>query len=137
MSFEIDFFPVGEGDKSGDAIAFRYGNLTGPRAEQTVVVVDGGTKAAGEAIVSHLRNYYATDFADSILSTHPDLDHSSGLAAVMESLDFGQLVMHRPWEHASEICDLFKTPHSPSRMSEKLEKAISAAHETRIYCHQA
>jgi hypothetical protein len=40
--YEIDFLPVGDGARSGDAIALRYGNLEGTRAEQTVVVIDGG-----------------------------------------------------------------------------------------------
>ncbi len=132
MNFEIDFLPVGEGDKSGDAICFRYGNLMGPRDEQTVVVVDGGTKASGEALVQHIRTHYGTRYINSVISTHPDLDHTSGLAVVMENLDFGQLVMHRPWEHATEICDLFKTPFTPSRMSEKLRKAITSAHELEV-----
>jgi beta-lactamase superfamily II metal-dependent hydrolase len=132
MNFELDFMPVGEGEKSGDAICFRYVNLQGDRNQQTVVVVDGGTKASGEALVQHIRTYYGTTFVDSIISTHPDLDHTSGLTVVMENLDFGQLVMHRPWEHATEICDLFKTPFTPSRMSEKLRKAITSAHELEI-----
>jgi beta-lactamase superfamily II metal-dependent hydrolase len=38
MSYEIDFLPVGEGEKSGDAIAIRCGNLTGARGEQFVMV---------------------------------------------------------------------------------------------------
>ena len=42
MGYEIDFLPVGDGARSGDAIALRYGNLEGTRAEQTVVVIDGG-----------------------------------------------------------------------------------------------
>jgi hypothetical protein len=41
-------------------------------------------------------------------------------------------VMHRPWEHAAEICDLFKTPFTPSRMSEKIRKAITSAHELEL-----
>jgi hypothetical protein len=27
MSFEVDFWPVGEGEKSGHAIAIRFGDL--------------------------------------------------------------------------------------------------------------
>jgi phosphoribosyl 1,2-cyclic phosphodiesterase len=128
MNFEIDFLPVGNGEKSGDAICFRYGNLLGPRDQQKVFVVDGGTKESGEALVQHIRSYYGTSYVDSVFSTHPDLDHTSGLTVVMESLDFGQLVMHRPWEHATEICDLFKAPSTPTKMSEKLRKAITNAH---------
>ena len=55
MGFEIDFLPVGEGEKSGDAIALRYGNLSGTRSEQTVLVVDGGTLDSGAALVDHVK----------------------------------------------------------------------------------
>jgi hypothetical protein len=41
MGIEIDFIRAGEESKSGQAIALRFGNLHGPRDEQTVMVVDG------------------------------------------------------------------------------------------------
>lgn len=56
VGFEIDFLPVGEGERSGDAIAFRYG-LPG---SYRVMVVDGGTKASGEKLVEHIRLHYGT-----------------------------------------------------------------------------
>ena len=31
MAYEIDYMAVGDGEKGGDAIALRFGNLTGPR----------------------------------------------------------------------------------------------------------
>ena len=43
------------------AIALRYGNLYGPREEQTVIVIDGGFADSGEALVKHVRDYYGTD----------------------------------------------------------------------------
>jgi len=48
MAWEVDFLAVGEGEKSGDAIALRWGNLSGPRTEQTIFVIDGGTQDSGE-----------------------------------------------------------------------------------------
>ena len=57
MGYEIDFLPVG--DKSGDAIALRYGNLFGQRTEQTVVVVDGGSEDDTAAV--------ARRYADRVL----------------------------------------------------------------------
>ena len=42
MGIEIDFIRAGEESNSGQAIALRFGNLFGLRAEQTVIVVDGG-----------------------------------------------------------------------------------------------
>jgi len=51
MGYEIDFHAVGDGEKSGDAITFRFGNLAGARSEQVVAVIDGGYAADGMKIV--------------------------------------------------------------------------------------
>lgn len=129
MAYEIDFLAVGDGEKSGDAIALRYGNLSGTRSEQTVMIVDGGTKASGEALVSHVRTYYGTNSVDYVVSTHPDLDHASGLSVTLEELDFGTLVMHRPWEHASFIKEAFSSGRiTATGLEEKLRKELEAAH---------
>jgi len=98
MAFEVDFLAVGEGEKSGDAIAVRWGNLSGPRAEQKVMVIDGGTLEAGKNLVNHI------------------------------------LMMHKPWDHANEICELFKNPLTPTKLKEKLQKAITAAHDLQELC---
>lgn len=129
MAYEIDFLAVGDGEKSGDAIALRYGNLTGSRSEQTVMVIDGGTKASGEALVSHVRTYYGTNVVNYVVSTHPDLDHASGLSVVLEELDFGTLVMHQPWNHAAYIKDAFQSGRiTASGLEEKLRRELEAAH---------
>ncbi len=123
MQYEIDYIPVGEGEKSGDAICLRYGNLTGPRSEQTVIVIDGGDKKAGEAMVTHIRSYYNTSDVDYVISTHPDGDHASGLCIVLEELKVGALLMHRPWEHAADIKDSFSDGRWTARgLGEKIEK---------------
>lgn len=134
MGFEVDFLAVGEGEKSGDAIAVRYGNLLGSRSEQRVLVIDGGTLEAGEKLVSHIRTYYKTDWVNTVISTHADIDHACGLKVVLEQLDFGALWMHKPWDHATEICELFKNPVTPSKLKEKLQKAITAAHDLQEIC---
>ncbi|MEV0555208.1 hypothetical protein AB0I27_17345 [Streptomyces sp. NPDC050597] len=103
MGYEIDFLPVGEESKGGDAIAFRYGNLRGPRYEQIVGVVDGGYAETGEALVGHIKKYYETDRIDLAVSTHTDQDHITGLKAVLEQLKVGQLLMHLPWDHSAEL----------------------------------
>jgi beta-lactamase superfamily II metal-dependent hydrolase len=136
MAFEIDFLRVGDGKSSGDAITFRYGNFDGLASQQHVFIVDGGTKDSGAALVQHVRTFYGTDQVEGVISTHADLDHASGLTVVLENLDCKQLVMHRPWEHALYICDLFKMNHSPTGLSEKLEKAVSAAHELECICER-
>jgi len=60
MSFEVDFLAVGEGAKSGDAIALHFGNFAGQRSDQTVIVIDGGTKDSGENLVTHIQKHYGT-----------------------------------------------------------------------------
>lgn len=134
MGFEVDFLAVGDGEKSGDAIAVRWGNLAGLRTEQKVVIIDGGTLEAGKNLVNHVQNYYRTTFVDAVVCTHPDIDHACGLKVVLEGLDFGFLLMHQPWNHASEICDLFKNPFTPTKLKEKLRKAITTAHELQEIC---
>lgn len=130
MQYEIDYIPVGEGEKSGDAICLRYGNLTGPRSEQTVIVIDGGDKKAGEAMVAHIKEYYKTDSVDYVISTHPDGDHASGLCVVLEELRVGALLMHRPWEHAADIKDSFSDDRWTARgLGEKIEKSLKHACE--------
>ncbi|MGL2523264.1 hypothetical protein ACOWOB_05920 [Helicobacter pylori] len=43
-SYEIDFLPVGDGKKSGDAIAMRWWHGEWSKERQKVMVIDGGTK---------------------------------------------------------------------------------------------
>lgn len=130
MQYEIDYIPVGEGEKSGDAICLRFGNLSGTRAEQTVIVIDGGDKKAGESLVTHIQTYYKTDDVDYVVSTHPDGDHVSGLCIVLDKLNVGTLLMHRPWEHASDIKESFSDGRWTSRgLEERIEKSLKHASE--------
>jgi beta-lactamase superfamily II metal-dependent hydrolase len=96
VGYEIDFLPVGDGSRSGDAIALRYGNLHGPRDEQTVIVIDGGFSDDGKALVDHITTYYDTDQVDIVLSTHLDCDHINGLTVVVEELAVKELWIHEP-----------------------------------------
>ncbi|BDH07120.1 ComEC/Rec2 family competence protein [Streptomyces seoulensis] len=103
MGYEIDFLPVGDESSGGDAIALRYGNLYGPREDQTVVVIDGGYLDDGEALVQHIRDYYKTGVVDLVVSTHPDRDHINGLRVVLEQLTVKKLLMHLPWSHSANM----------------------------------
>jgi beta-lactamase superfamily II metal-dependent hydrolase len=133
MAYEIDYFPVGDGERGGDAIALRFGNLTGPRNEQAVVVIDGGFKESGERLVKHIKDFYGTDRADLVVSTHPDADHSSGLCVVLENMSVGQLAMHRPWEHATQIKEFFKSGRiTASGLGEILEKSLQNASDLEV-----
>lgn len=127
MGYEIDFLPVGDESKGGDAIALRYGNLYGRRSEQTVVVIDGGYTDDGEALVKHVREYYGTDKVDIVISTHSDQDHITGLEVVLEELRVGQLLMHLPWQHSEELTKARKSAFKSTTLSEKIEKSFQAA----------
>jgi len=130
MSYEIDFLAVGENGRSGDAIALRIGNLSGQRSEQKVLVIDGGSKDSGEALVSHINRYYGTDFVDIVMSTHPDSDHSSGLAVVLEKMKVGCLFMHQPWNHAEDIKHLFDDERvTPTGLEERAWRSLENARE--------
>jgi beta-lactamase superfamily II metal-dependent hydrolase len=104
--YEIDFHPIektGEaGSKSGDAITVRFIDALGT---QRVVVIDGGYKYTGEALVEHIKTRYGTDYIDLVISTHPDQDHINGLATVLEQLRIGQLLIHRPHDHAADVSE--------------------------------
>jgi beta-lactamase superfamily II metal-dependent hydrolase len=128
MAFEVDMLAVGEESRSGDAIALRFGNLAGPRNEQTVVVIDGGTKDSGERLVSHINQYYSTKRADVVISTHPDCDHVNGLKVVVEKMEVGTLLLHQPWNHAADVKRDFRDHRfTVSGLSTKLERALADA----------
>lgn len=130
MGYEIDFLAVGDGEKSGDAIAIRYGNLSGTRQEQTVVVIDGGDRSAGESVVKHVQEHFHTDTVDIALLTHPDSDHASGLRVVLEGLTVSHLLMHRPWKHGTRIKDLLDDGRvTVSGIKQRLEDGLAAAAE--------
>lgn len=124
MGFEIDYIPVGDGERSGDAIILRYGNLHGSRDEYKIVVIDGGTLETGKEIVQHIRQYFDTDIVDYVFSTHLDMDHISGLRIVLKEMEVRYLLMHIPWEHAEETTDLYKETLSSAELESKLQKSL-------------
>lgn len=105
-SLEIDFLPVGDGAKSGDAIALRFGLYKdGVWDNQKVVVIDGGNLVSGNALVKHVKEVYKTNKVDRVILTHPDADHASGLRPVIEQLEVDRIWMHRPWNHWADLKD--------------------------------
>lgn len=132
MGYEVDFLPVGDGEKSGDAICVRFGNLlTGDRSQQFVMVIDGGTGEVGEKVVEHVKQVYGTDLVDLVVSTHPDNDHVAGLRTVVEKLSVRRLWMHRPWLRAGELKPLFERAslRSTSGLKQAIREALSTATE--------
>ena len=123
--YEIDFLPVGNGERSGDAIAVRYGTP----GSYKVMVYDGGTKESGQALVDHIKKYYQTSRVDFVVNSHPDADHASGLAVVLEQLEVGELWMHRPWEHSATIKDYFQDGRiTDESLAERLKTKMAAAY---------
>jgi len=121
--YEIDFLAVGDGEKSGDAIALRFGNLLVDPPQQTLCVIDGGFQDSGKALVSHIKKYYKTDHVDAVVSTHPDGDHASGLEVVLNEMKVDCLLMHQPWNNTDGISDLFQD----SRVTDESVKNVLRA----------
>jgi beta-lactamase superfamily II metal-dependent hydrolase len=127
MPFEVDFLNVGDGEKSGDAIALRFGDLINAGSRQTVVVIDGGNKDSGDRLVTHIREFYRTNTVDLVINTHPDADHASGLSVVLEEMTVGKLWMHQPWNHAD--ARLFKDGRiTDDSLEGRLREELVAAH---------
>lgn len=129
MAYEIDFLAVGEGEKSGDAIALRFGNLNEP-GTQKVLIVDGGYKDTGATLVEHIKTYYKTETVDAVLCTHSDSDHISGLTEVLDKMTVKNLFMHLPWKHAPDIETLFgDSKISSDKVKLALRKSLDTARE--------
>ncbi|WP_444927772.1 ComEC/Rec2 family competence protein [Microbulbifer sp. TRSA002] len=128
MGYEVDFLGVGDESKSGDAIAIRFGNLHGGRDEQTVVVIDGGFKDTGAALVAHIKEHFGTNQVDIVINTHPDQDHINGLETVLDELDVKELWIHQPWEHNQGLAQHFKDGRvSDNSLSERLKQNLEKA----------
>lgn len=130
-ALEIDYLPVGENSKSGDAIALRFGNYENSQwKNQKVFIIDGGDSSSGEALVKHVREVYDTNIVDRVILTHPDSDHASGLRKVIEELDVKKIWMHRPWNHWDDIKNSIIDGRITKRsFGEKLRSAYQFAHD--------
>jgi Metallo-beta-lactamase superfamily len=105
MDFEVEFFPVGDTTKAGDAIVARYGT----HGRYAVTVIDGGTEESGSAIVEHIRSVNGRDtIIDHVICSHPDTDHASGLRKVLEGLPVRNLWLHGAWHHPQEMLPYFE-----------------------------
>ena len=127
--FQIDYLPVGTGSKGGDAITLRFGNLKGPRHEQVVMVIDGGTKDSGKMIVEHIQNHYGTNSVDAVVATHPDSDHVSGLTEVLNDLSVTELWMHQPWDDAPSIKSALDRSYTTTGLTNYVKASLGQAYD--------
>ena len=138
MAYEVDFLPVGKGEKSGDAIAMRFWDLSRPD-NQIVIVIDGGFgKETGKQLVDLIRGYYGVNRVDLVVSTHPDLDHIGGLETVLD--EFGnqveRLAMHLPWKHNQAVFNMIDDGRATSasvrtNLRDSLKAAVSLEKKAR------
>jgi len=105
VNLEVEFLPVGDGTRAGDAIVVRYGEPD----DYKLMVVDGGTEKTGQEIVAHLQKHFGTEAAlEHVVLTHSDADHASGLREVLREIHVSNIWLHIPWFLSSEAIHLFK-----------------------------
>lgn len=119
---EIDFLAVGDGERSGDAIALRFTHPTEDRYAH--VVIDAGYKRKdgegdGDKLVAHVREHYGVGVIDLAIVTHPDGDHIGGMGQVLRGLVVRELWVHDLAAHggdslpaAKAVRDLAATAHA-------------------------
>jgi len=95
--YEVEMLPVGDGDRSGDALALRFTHpFTGNYAR---VIIDAGFDDDGDALVEHVKHYYETDTVELALLSHPDGDHIGGMGKVVRGLNVRRLGVYRLSAH--------------------------------------
>lgn len=129
--YEIDLLPVGDGERSGDAIALRF--QTAMMAREVIMVIDGGYADDGPALASHIRTYYGAQRIDLMVSTHPDADHVNGLIALLDEMPVGELMVHRPWMHSTEMLSKARQALTQKQLfgnsADKFVKSMAASYE--------
>ena len=97
-AYEVDFLPVGEETRSGDAILFRYvedGNYK-------IILIDGGYQSTGKKIIEHLDKHYASRTIDHVICSHLDQDHIGGLQEVIENCSVGTFWINHPLNYTTQ-----------------------------------
>jgi beta-lactamase superfamily II metal-dependent hydrolase len=110
MKCEIEFLPVGDASKAGDAIVIRYGEPDG----FGLMTIDGGNMDSGDLVVQHIRQQFGNHiYINHALLTHTDADHASGLRHILREMEVKSLWLNVPWAFVNETRPYF------------LDKAIS------------
>jgi beta-lactamase superfamily II metal-dependent hydrolase len=118
MNCEIEFLPVGDASKAGDAIVVRYGEV----GAYQLMIVDGGNVESGKELVTHIRSQFGyNSVIEHVVLTHSDTDHASGLREVLAEFPVRNLWLHMPWTFAGESRPFFA---NKSWTDDGLEKAL-------------
>ncbi len=127
-AYELEFLPVGNGERSGDAIVGRFFSDDG---SWRTVAVDGGTKESGPAITDHVRTQYGTRFSSMMSSTHIQMQTTlQASGSLLEQMDVGALWMHRPWEHSADIQHAFDDARiTATNLASRIRDALVCAYE--------
>lgn len=105
MNCEIEFLPVGQASKGGDAIVVRWDGQPG---YFYLMIIDGGDLESGKSLVKHIRDEYGQNcIVAHVVVTHCDADHISGLREVLTELDVRSLWIHLPWNSAAASLPYF------------------------------
>jgi beta-lactamase superfamily II metal-dependent hydrolase len=125
---EVDFLPVGEGERSGDAIAVRFQYPNPDNNNNIVVVIDGGYQKDGLALANAIVEHYGTNRIDLVVSTHADADHINGLIRLVELaiagvVEIGELMLHQPWNYAYDYTAVKFRPGAPDSFTKSLDAA--------------
>lgn len=131
-AFEIDLLPVTSGKKSGDCIAFRYGDLEKGGDYQTVVVLDAGFSKNATDLKAHLKKYYNCQTPegkvkiDLMIASHTDIDHVGGLAALAEDdeVEILNVWAHIPQKEMNKSWYADKR-HTTNSIQSSLDEAFS------------
>ncbi len=128
--YEVDFLPVGEGEKSGDAIAVRFQYPNPINNDHAVVVIDGGYQQDGPKLAESIIKHYKTNRIDLVISTHADADHVNGLTKLVELhkagvIVIGELMLHQPWNYAQN----YEAVKFRQGASEEFTKSLARAEE--------
>ena len=104
MAIEVDLIGTPDVKDDYDAIAFRV--LDNGRVVNCVF--DGGTSVVGEALVEHLRTYYAGTAGvlptiDYVFCSHGDRDHSAGLVTLLKAAKVENIIVNFPWDVIDEL----------------------------------
>ena len=125
----IHFFSVGNGTKGGDAILIE---LYDTADNSYIFLIDGGYNETGKLIIDHLKRQNRNPSICMMINTHPDLDHTSGLKAILEDEDIEveEIFMNRPWKDGGLKPEHFKDKKiTLNSLGDRIKNSFSLADE--------